>query len=74
MVWFMFETSLWPLRGDRNVGGRGKAGAPWDGPALIFGKEGCMCTCCSRQPEMPFRPWQRLQRKEAGFPVPFPIT
>lgn len=28
MVWFMFETSFWPLRGDRNVGGREKAGRP----------------------------------------------
>ena len=28
VVWFMFETSLWPLCGDRNVVGRGKAGRP----------------------------------------------
>lgn len=23
VVWFMFETSLWPLRGDRNAGAEG---------------------------------------------------
>lgn len=23
VIWFMFETSLWPLHGDRNVGGGG---------------------------------------------------
>lgn len=28
VLWFMFETSLWPLCGDRNAGGRLKAGRP----------------------------------------------
>lgn len=69
VVWFMFETSFWPLRRDRNVGGREKAGRPsgLGRPSSAFAQAVPVCRKCPS-------PQQRLPRRAAGTQVHLPVT
>lgn len=69
MVWFMFETSFWPLRGDRNVGGREKAGRPsgLGRPSSAFAQAVPVCRKCPS-------PLARLPWRATGTQAHLPIT
>lgn len=74
VVLLRFEASLLPLHEDRNAGKTESGVSCGTGQALFLGKERCLHTCCSWLPEMPFHPWQSLQRKVAGIQVHFPVA